>query len=80
MREPPMTSEYDEILDSLFHGCALRAYLEIAAELKRWPPPAEPTRRRAYDLYEQALAEKNRRRLEQRLSAADCRLVEDVTS
>jgi hypothetical protein len=75
-----MTAEFDEILDSLFHGCALRAYLEIAAELSCWPPPAEPTRCRAYDLYEQALAEKNRRRLEQQLSAAGCRLVEDVSS
>lgn len=52
----------DDILDSLFHGCALAAYLQISAELNCWPPPAEPTRRRAYDLYEQALAEKNARR------------------
>ncbi len=73
-----MTAEYDEILDSLFHGCALTAYLEIAAELECWPPPAEATRRRAYDLYEKALAEKNRRRSEQEVSAAPSRLVEDV--
>jgi hypothetical protein len=58
-----MTAESkDDILDSLFHGCALAAYLQIAAELDCWPPPAEPTRRRAYDLYENALADKNRRK------------------
>lgn len=50
----------DDVLDSIFHGCALRAYLEIAAESHSWPPPAEETRRRAYDLYEEALREKNR--------------------
>jgi hypothetical protein len=55
-------TEHDEILDSLFHGCALMAYLQIAAETGSWPPPALETRRRAYDLYEQALAEKNARR------------------
>ncbi len=75
-----MTAEHDEILDSLFHGCALTAYLEIAAELDCWPPPAEATRCRAYDLYEEALAEKNRRRFEQELAAAPSLLVEDVVS
>lgn len=54
-----MTGQPDDVLDSVFHGCALRAYLQIAAELNCWPPPAEATRRRAYDLYEQALAGKN---------------------
>lgn len=57
-----MADDADDILDSLFHGCALTAYLQIAAELNCWPPPAEATRRRAYDLYEEALAEKNRRK------------------
>ena len=57
-----MTAETDDdIIDSLFHGAAWTAYLEIAAELNCWPPPAEATRRRAYHLYEQALAERNRR-------------------
>ena len=53
-----MIGEYDDILDSLFHGCALTAYLQIAVESNCWPPPAEATRLRAYDLYEEALAAK----------------------
>jgi hypothetical protein len=58
-----MTAESDDdIMDSLFHGCALTAYLQIAAESNCWPPPAEATRRRAYDHYEKALAEKNRQK------------------
>jgi hypothetical protein len=58
-----MTAESDDdIMDSLFHGAALTAYLQIGTELNCWPPPADETRRRAYDLYEQALAEKNRRK------------------
>jgi len=55
-------TEHDEILDSLFHSCAFHAYLQIALETGCWPPPSEATRQRAYDLYEQALAEKNRRK------------------
>ncbi len=50
-------SELDEILDDLFHGCAWQAYLEQAA-LTGGPPDSEATRRRAYKLYEQALAER----------------------
>jgi hypothetical protein len=58
-----MTTESDDdIMDSVFHGCALAAYLQVAAELNCWPPPAESTRLRAYDLYEEALAKKNRRK------------------
>jgi hypothetical protein len=58
-----MTAESDDdIMDSLFHGAALTAYLLVAAESNCRPPPVEATRRRAYDLYEQALAEKNRRK------------------
>jgi len=52
----------DSILDSLFHGCALRAYLETYARTKQFPPDSETTRQRAYQLYEEALAEKNRRK------------------
>jgi hypothetical protein len=52
----------DDILDSLFHGCALRAYLEVWARTGRLPPDSETTRIRAYQLYEEALAEKNRRK------------------
>jgi hypothetical protein len=54
-----MDTEYDDILDSLFHGCALAAYLEVAAEQQSWPPDSEATRKRAYRYYEEALAEKN---------------------
>jgi len=52
-----MTS--DDILEDLFHLCAWRAYLEICAETGQFPPDSEATRRRAYQLYEEALAEKN---------------------
>ncbi len=54
-----MTDADDDILDDLFHGCALRAYLEVMAETGHWPPDSEATRRRAYDHYEDALREKN---------------------
>jgi hypothetical protein len=73
-----MTGQPDDILDSLFHGCALTAYLQVAAELNCWPPPAEATRRRAYDLYERALAEKNRQRSGQTLPDTRCPSAEDV--
>ena len=53
---------YDDIWDSLFHGCAWTAYLEILAQTRQFPPDAEATRQRAYQLYEEALAEKNRRK------------------
>ncbi len=55
-----MTAD-DDFWDNLFHFCALRAYLEIAALTKQFPPDSETTRRRAYELYEDALAEKNGR-------------------
>jgi hypothetical protein len=54
-----MTSD---VLDDLFHFCALRAYVEIATETAQRPPDSEATRLRAYQLYEEALAEKNPRR------------------
>jgi hypothetical protein len=56
-----MNDDPDEILDGLFHGCALTAFLEQAQAERGWPNP-EATRQRAYQLYEQALAEKNGRR------------------
>ena len=55
-------SEYDEVLDGLFHGCALAAWLDQAAEEENWPPSSEGTKRRAYRYYEDALAEKGRRK------------------
>jgi hypothetical protein len=48
----------DSILDDLFQGCALTAFLKQARDQQGWPD-AETTRRLAYRLYEQALAEKN---------------------
>jgi hypothetical protein len=56
-----MPPEYDDILDGLFHGCALAAYLDQARHQQGWPD-SEATRRRAYDYYEAALAEKHRRK------------------
>jgi hypothetical protein len=53
-----MTDERDDILDGLFHGCALAAFLDQAADERGWPS-REATRRRAFDYYEQALREKN---------------------
>jgi hypothetical protein len=58
----------DDILDDLFHGCALTAFLEVAHAEQGWPDP-ETTRRRAYQLYEEALAEKNGRRRPGRMAA-----------
>jgi hypothetical protein len=54
-----MTAEYDDILDDLFLGCALAAYVDQAVE-QQGRPDSEVTRQRAYAYYEKALAEKNR--------------------
>jgi hypothetical protein len=51
-----------DVLDDLFHFCALRAYLEIYTETRQFPPDSDATRRLAYQLYEEAMAEKNARR------------------
>jgi hypothetical protein len=53
-------TELDEILDDLFHGCALAAYVELAVECGGIPDE-EVTRQRAYRYYEEALAEKQGR-------------------
>ena len=55
-----MTTDLDEILDDLFHGCAFAAFVEQAIA-QGGPPDPEATRRRAYRYYEEALAAKNRR-------------------
>jgi hypothetical protein len=47
----------DDILDDLFLGCALAAFIDQSIE-QRGPPDMEATRRRAYQLYEEALAER----------------------
>lgn len=54
-----MTADLDDLLDDLFHGCALAAFVEQAIE-QGGPPDVEATRLRAYRLYEEALAAKNR--------------------
>jgi hypothetical protein len=73
-----MTAESDDdIMDSLFHGCALAAYVDQAVE-QQGRPDSEATRQRAYAYYEEALAEKNRRRSEQELSTAHRTVVEDA--
>jgi hypothetical protein len=53
-------TEEDEIWDSLFHGAAWIAYLEVWRRTGQFPPDSETTRIRAFQLYEEALAEKNR--------------------
>ncbi len=49
-----------EIFDDVFHGCALAAYIEVAQAMGG-PPDSETTRRLAYRMFEQALAEKQGR-------------------
>ena len=49
---------YDDILDGLFHGCALAAFIAQAAERRGWPDP-EATKHRANRYYEDAIREKN---------------------
>lgn len=57
-------TQSDDILDDLFHGCAFNAFVE-QAHLQQGPPCPELTRRRAYQLYEEALAERSGRPSEQ---------------
>jgi hypothetical protein len=53
-----MSSEQNDILDEMFLGCALSAFLQVAFEQGAMPE-AETTRRRAYDLNEDALRSRN---------------------
>ena len=55
-----MTTGNDDLLDDLFHGCAIAAFVEQAIK-QGGPPDSEATRQRAYRLYEDALAVKNGR-------------------
>ena len=61
MQVTAVTTDLDEILDDLFHGCAIAAFVDQAVA-QGGPPDREATRRRAYRYYEEALAAKNRRR------------------
>ncbi|MDX2059683.1 MAG: hypothetical protein SFV24_17865 [Gemmatimonadales bacterium] len=56
-----MSSDLDDILDDLFHGCAFAAFVELAIE-RGALPDAEATRQRAFRYYEEELARKNRLR------------------
>jgi len=62
-----MTSP-DSLLDFLddFHSVALIAYVEVARETGQLPPDSELVRRRAYDLYEADLANRNAAKASQR--------------
>ena len=53
-----MTTPDLDILDDPFHGAAFAAFVEQAA-FTGGPPDMEATRRRAFELYEQHLAEKH---------------------
>jgi hypothetical protein len=55
-------TDFDDIMDDLFHGCAFAAFVEEAAKAGGKPCP-ELTRRRAYRYYEDALAERHGRRI-----------------
>lgn len=48
----------ESILDDLFHGCALAAFVEQACKARGWPD-GEEVRRRAYALYEQSLSDRS---------------------
>jgi hypothetical protein len=64
----------DDILDHLFHGCALAAYVEIWQQSGQFPPDSEATRRLAYRYYEEELAAKNKRKMaEQAMERLDDR-------
>ena len=51
-------TDFDDIMDDLFHGCAFAAYIEEAAKAGGIPCP-ELTRRRAFQYFEESLAVKN---------------------
>lgn len=53
-----MTASDLDILDDPFHGAAFAAFVEQAA-LAGGPPDMDATRRCAFELYEQHLAEKH---------------------
>ncbi|TWT44944.1 hypothetical protein RAS1_13640 [Phycisphaerae bacterium RAS1] len=51
----------ESILDDLFHGCALAAFVERAIVEKGWPDP-KATNALACRIYEVELAARNRRK------------------
>jgi len=61
-----MTTEFDDILDDLFLGCALTAFLQVAIEQQAMPD-TETTSCRAYRIYEETLRAKDVGKLLRRL-------------
>jgi hypothetical protein len=55
-----MSTTDDDILNDLFHACALQAFIAQAIA-QGGPPDQDATRKRAFRYYEEALAEKNAR-------------------
>jgi hypothetical protein len=72
-----MTAQNDDVLDGLFHGCALAAFIDQAEQQRGWPD-RELTRRRAFQYYEEALAEKNRR-VPQPMAGSQSCVAADIT-
>jgi hypothetical protein len=62
VQEETMPDDLDELLDSLFHGCALAAYIDQARDDGQWPPDSEATKWRAYRYYEEELAARNQQK------------------
>ncbi|MGL4554479.1 MAG: hypothetical protein ACRC33_25225, partial [Gemmataceae bacterium] len=56
-RATPPGDESD-VLDDMFHACALEAFVTVARACGG-PPPGEPVRRLAHALYEARLKEEN---------------------
>jgi hypothetical protein len=56
-----MMAGLDDILDDPFHGAAFAAYVDEML-IAKGPPCPKRTQQRAYRYYEEALAEKNRRK------------------
>lgn len=54
-------TNFEDIMDDLFHGCAFVAYIEEATKAGG-EPCSELTRRRAFQYFEAALAEKQGRK------------------
>ena len=45
----------EDFFKNPFHGHALRAFVEIWAETKQYPPDSEAVKKRAYRYYEESL-------------------------
>jgi hypothetical protein len=56
----------EDVIDSIFHGCAVAAYVEIWRRTGQFPPDSEATRQLAYHYYEEELAARNRRKTAQK--------------